>query len=90
MWLIHIVIFLCSESIPQFLRDAVAQVSRGQHLHVWHPGEDPPHKLLAPCGFQPHLDAAVLVRPKFLRQMLLPLGLWIRRAVKPVLLFATG
>ena len=37
VWGGHPVLFLCPESIPQFLRDPIPQTLWCQHFHVWHP-----------------------------------------------------
>lgn len=36
-WGGHPVLFLCPESIPQFLGDPIPKTPRGEHLHVRHP-----------------------------------------------------
>ena len=66
--------FLCPESILKILPDPVVQAFRPQHLYIRHPGQNPPHELLAPGGTHPYLDATITLFPELPCWVPLPLG----------------
>ena len=69
----HCVSFLRPESIPEFLHDPIPQAFRGEHSHIGHPGQDPPHEFLASRCLHAHFDPTILAHAELLRRV--PLAL---------------